>query len=146
MIKFLQIVFTLLFLNIFSQNQQDAILGKWIAADKTVAVQVYRIGNDFKAKVIWFDENLGSKKPMHSRVDTANPDTSLRNRKIIGMDIMDGLSYNKSKERWENGKIYDASTGRTWDTYAELKQDGKLYVRGYWKFAWIGKSINFIKI
>ncbi|MFC6269721.1 DUF2147 domain-containing protein [Frigoriflavimonas asaccharolytica] len=99
-----------------SQTKKDAVLGKWIATDKSVAVQVYRQGNDYQAKVIWFDERLGSGTPMNTRIDTHNPDEKLRSRKVIGMDILNGLSFNNENERWENGKIYDASSGRTWDT------------------------------
>lgn len=120
---------------IFAQKSKDDILGKWIATHKSVAVQVYRQGNNFKAKVIWFDERLGSGTPMNSRHDTHNQDEKLRTRKVIGMDILNGLNFNSANQRWENGKIYDASSGRTWDTFAEINEEGKLYVRGFWKFS-----------
>lgn len=96
------------FLNVFSQNKKDDILGKWMATDKSVAVNVYKEGTGFKAKVIWFDEKLGSGSPMNSRVDGYDPDSTLRHRKIIGMDILEGLQFNSEKQRYENGKIYDA--------------------------------------
>ena len=85
------------FLNVFCQNKKDDILGKWMATDKSVAVNVYKEGNAFKAKVIWFDERLGSGSPMNSRVDSYNPDSNLRPRKIIGMDILKGLQFNSEK-------------------------------------------------
>ena len=138
--------FLILFLNVSAQVSKDDILGKWISTDKSVAVNVYREGNAFKAKVIWFDERLGSGTPMNTRHDTHNPNPKMRNRKIIGMDILQNLDYDSSDQRWENGKIYDASSGRTWDTFAEIKKDGLLYVRGFWKFTWIGKSIYFTRI
>lgn len=146
MTKFFFLYFTIFFMSINAQNKRDDILGKWMATDKSVAVQVYREGDDFKAKVIWFDKNLGSGTPIGTRVDSHNPDARLRNRKILGMDILEGLNYNADKKRWEAGKIYDASSGRTWDTYAEIQDDGKLSVRGFWKFKWIGKSIYFTRI
>ena len=117
-----------------------------MSTDKSFAVQVYRQGNDFRAKVIWFDERLGSGTPMDSRHDTQNPNEKLRTRKVLGMDILNGLNFNSAKQRWENGKIYDASSGRTWDTFAEISNEGKLYVRGFWKFSWIGKSHCFARM
>ena len=129
----------------FAQKNIDEILGKWIATDKTFAVNIYKEGNSFQAKVIWFDERMGSGKPMHSRTDHANPRAELRNRKVIGMDVLHDLTYNSEKHLWENGKIYDASSGRIWDSYAEIKKDGKLYVRGFWKFTWIGKALHFTR-
>ena len=142
---------TIFFLFLFSfctnaQTKKDDVLGKWISSDKSVAVQVYRQGNDFQAKVIWFDERLGSGTPMNSRHDTHNPDVKLRARKVLGMDVLNGLNFNSANQRWENGKIYDASSGRTWDTFAEIDDEGRLYVRGFWKFSWIGKSLYFTRI
>ncbi|WP_193812978.1 DUF2147 domain-containing protein [Kaistella flava (ex Peng et al. 2021)] len=124
----------------------EDILGKWMATDKSVSVLVYKEGKAIRAKVLWFDEKLGNGQPINSRVDTRNPDPKLRNRKLIGMDILENLYFNTTKQRWENGKIYDASSGRTWDSYAEIKDDGQLIVRGFWKWQWIGKTLYFDKM
>ena len=114
-------VFLLFFVTqISAQTAKEDILGRWISTDKNVAVYVYREGNNFKVKVIWFDERLGSGTPMNSRHDTHNPDVKLRTRKVLGMDILNGLNFNSKNQRWENGKIYDASSGRTWDTFAQI--------------------------
>lgn len=141
-----KIVFTFILftsLQLQAQAGRDALLGKWITTDKSVAVQVYQHGDDFKAKIIWIDEKLGSGLPMHARTDSRNPNEDLRKRKIMGMNILEGLRYNADTKRWENGKIYDASSGRIWDAFAELKSDGRLFVRGFWKFSWIGKTLHF---
>ncbi len=126
-----------------AQTKMDDILGNWIAIDKSVKVQIYKEDGTFKAKLIWYDIRLGSGKPMHASVDNKNPNTKLRNRKIIGMEVLDGLHFNPTNNRWEKGKIYDASSGRTWDSYVELREDGELIVRGYWKWQWIGKTLHF---
>ena len=47
-----------------SQLKADDLLGNWIATDNSVAVKVYQINNEYRAKVLWFDEKLGSGKPM----------------------------------------------------------------------------------
>ncbi|MGA9211255.1 DUF2147 domain-containing protein [Kaistella sp.] len=139
-------LFLLLCCSVSGQAKTDDILGKWISTDKSVSVHVYKEGKIFKAKVIWFNERLGNGEPMNSRTDSHNPDPKLRDRKLIGMEILDGLLFNPIKQRWENGKIYDASSGRTWDSYIEIKEDGGMIVRGYWKWAWMGKTIYFDKI
>ncbi len=120
-------LFFLLFLctTFNAQSKMDDILGNWMAVDKSVKVQVYKEGGTFKAKVIWYDVKLGSGKPMHASVDSRNPNPKLRSRKIIGMQVLDGLHFNAATKRWENGKIYDASSGRTWDSYAERRADGE---------------------
>ena len=77
---------------------------------------------------------------------STNPNPALRKRKILGMEILEGLRYNAHNHSWENGKIYDATSGRYWDSSASLTKDGILKVRGFWKFKWIGKSMTFKKI
>ena len=143
MFKFILISF--IFLSIFTtaQTNEDDVLGRWISTDNKVAVNIYKHGNNYRAKVIWFDEKLGSGEPMNARVDKHNPNPKLRKRKIIGMDILEDLHYNSSNHLWQNGRIYDASTGRTWDAFLEIQKNGELRVRGYWKFKWMGKTIHF---
>ena len=141
--KNLTLILYFCFLNLGAQSKSDALLGKWLATDQSVAVEVYKQSGEYKAKVIWFDESLGSGKPMHTRTDFENPDPHLRKRKILGMQVLEGLEYNSAKNTWENGKIYDASSGRLWDSAAHITEDGLLKVRGYWKFKWIGKSLTF---
>ena len=62
------------------------------------------------------------------------------------MEILEGLQFNPETTSWEHGKIYDASSGRTWDSVASFSKDGTLKVRGYWKFKWIGKSLIFRRL
>lgn len=143
LIKNLTLILYFCFLNLSAQSKSDALLGKWLATDQSVAVEVYKQSGEYKAKVIWFDESLGSGKPMHTRTDFENPDPHLRKRKILGMQVLEGLEYNSAKNTWENGEIYDASSGRFWDSAAHITDQGLLKVRGYWKFKWIGKSLTF---
>lgn len=143
MLKPVSLTLILLSASFYSQIKKDDILGNWVAKDQSVKVQVYKENGNFQAKVLWYNEKLGSGIPMHAARDTRNPNPKLRGRKIIGMDVLSGLHFNNQKKRWENGKIYDASSGRTWDSYAELHDNGDLIVRGYWKWQWIGKSMHF---
>lgn len=134
------------FLTVNAQSESEKILGNWIATDNSVAVKIYHANNEFRAKIFWFDEKLGSKVQMNLREDTSNPVKELRNRKIIGMEILEGLQYNASQNSWDKGRIYDASSGRHWDSSATISKDGILKVRGFWKFKWIGKSMTFRKL
>lgn len=145
-----QKIFILLFcffsLNFIAQSNADEILGDWISTDRNVSVKIFKIKDEYEAKIIWFNEKLGSKKPMHQRLDLQNPNPKFHTRKIIGMEILNGLRYSPKTNTWENGKIYDASSGRTWDSAISLMENGHLNVRGYWKFKWIGKSMTFKRI
>lgn len=139
----------LLYFSLFTANAQskaDDILGNWMSSDNLVAVKIFKTNNQYRANVIWFDVHQGSGKPINTRVDSNNPDPNLRTRKIIGMEILEGLQYNSQQQTWENGKIYDATSGRHWDSSVSLTSEGIMKVRGYWRFKWIGKSMSFRKI
>lgn len=134
------------FLWVSAQSAENQILGKWMSLEKSVMVEVFRKTGGFGAKVIWFNEKLGSKVPMEDRLDTQNPNPKLRQRKILGMEVLNGLVYNADKKFWEKGQIYDAQSGRTWESSVHLLANGQMKVRGFWKFEWIGKSINFYRV
>lgn len=125
---------------------QDRIIGKWMSEQKNCIVQVYKNGDEFGAKLVWFDDSDDKTKPMLTRTDFKNPNVSLRNRKLIGMTIVDNLRYNAANNAWENGLIYDANSGRTWSSVAYMTNEGVLKVTGYWHFKFFGKTMIFKKV
>jgi uncharacterized protein (DUF2147 family) len=124
----------------------DKICGKWISEEKNVIVQVYKAGNEYNAKLVWFDDADDHSKPMNSRVDYKNPDKKLQNRKLIGMEVVDNLTYNPATNSWENGIIYDAKSGHNWSSAAYITDEGLLKVTGYWHFKFLGKTMTFKRL
>ena len=112
----------------------------------TLIINVYREGSDFKASIVWFRDHDNINIPMDKRLDKRNPDKLLRTRKILGMDVLRNLKYNAKSNRWEQGVIYDATSGREWDSAAWVTTKGLLKVRGFWGFEFVGKTITFKKI
>ena len=135
-------------LNVHSSSLEacDRICGKWQSEKKNCIVQVYRDGDDFKARLVWFDDSDDRGKPMESRVDYKNPDKSLKSRKLIGMNVLEDLEYKAKSNTWENGMIYDAQTGKKWNSSAYLTSEGALKVNGYWHFKFIGRTMTFNRV
>ncbi len=52
-------------LGVNAQFNSEKILGNWLATDNSVSVKVYKVNNDYRAKILWFDDQLGSKTPMN---------------------------------------------------------------------------------
>jgi len=124
----------------------DRICGKWQSEKKNCVVQVYRDGDDFKARLVWFDDSDEPGKPMESRLDYKNPEKSLRTRKLIGLNVLEQLEYKPKTNSWENGMIYDAQTGKKWNSLAYLTSEGALKVTGYWHFKFIGRTMTFHRL
>ena len=79
----------------------DKIVGEWMSTeDNNLKVEVYKTGNEYRAKIVWFDDSDDKSRPMAERCDTKNPDKTLRTRKIIGLQ---GLVYNADDDEWQGG-------------------------------------------
>jgi uncharacterized protein (DUF2147 family) len=141
------ILWVLLIFNtcIAAQNKQDAIVGKWMSTDGKLEVEVIKQNNEYNAQIIWFDDSDDRSVPLNQRQDGKNPDKGLRSRKIIGMEVMHGLQYKAGDDEWQEGRIYDASTGKDWNAKAWLAKDGCLKVKAFWHFEFLGENICFKK-
>lgn len=126
------------------QGQND-ILGKWVSTKKNVIIEVYKISNQYQAKVLWFNDSDDLSRPMRFRLDIQNPNKNLRNQLILGMDVLEGLIYNPEKHRWEKGKIYDPSSGRHWSSLVYFNNKKEMEVKGYWKFEFLCQTLAFVK-
>jgi uncharacterized protein (DUF2147 family) len=137
------IVFSINSFASFAQNNPDAILGKWITTTGNCIVEVYKQNREYKAKVLWFKEG---KKRMNDYTDEKNPNPALRNRKLLGMEIMNGLHYDAKEKEWVDGHIYDATSGKVWDSVVWLTDDHLLKVKGYWVFKFLSQTKTFKRV
>ncbi len=133
-------------ISVVGANGSNAILGKWISVKKNVIIEVYKTSDTFQAKVLWFNDLDDSSRPMRTRKDIKNPNKSLRNQLIIGMDVLENLTYNIVKHRWEQGVIYDASSGRHWSSVVYFNKKNQLEVKGYWKFEFLCQTMEFTRL
>ena len=99
----------------------QGIMGKWITEAGDAQVEIYQQGDKINGKIVWLQQGPETK-------DKHNPDEKLKERKLMGVNILSGLS--KSKDKWEGGKIYNPKNGKTYKCTIWL--EGKnLKVRGY---------------
>ncbi len=100
----------------YSQYNSNAILGKWMTIESNLEVEVYKQNDEFKAKIIWFDDTDDKSKPMTERMDEKNPNPALRSRKWLGLDVLHNLRYYPDDNEWEDGKIYNCKTGKEYSS------------------------------
>lgn len=124
----------------------DQILGRWMAEDKNLEVEVFKVKDRYAAKVIWFDCSAPGTPPMSEHFDTENPNPKLRSRPWLGMVVVNDLHYDAQKNEWSGGNIYDPNSGHTFKSVARLNSPQKLVVRGYWGIEFFGKSLNFKRV
>ncbi len=129
-----------------AQGKQEKLLGKWMYEEKNLIVEVYQLYDDIHARIVWFYDADDTITPLQERLDLKNPDPALRSRKLIGLDILSGLEYDAREDRWIKGKIYDSSSGKTWDATVWLADEKTMKVRGYYIFRFVGKTLTFTRI
>lgn len=119
---FLSFAFLLVSSLAFSQE----ITGKWLTDDREAVVEIYKSDDKLNGKIIWLKKaEDDSGKPL---TDQKNPDKFQRNKPLIGLLMLTDFKHNNGK--WEGGKIYDPSEGKTYKCNIWL-ENGKLKVRGY---------------
>ena len=116
----------------------DDIIGIYWSPERKSQVMIYKAkSGKYDGKIIW------SKTP--GKLDENNPNISLRDRPLKGLDILKDFVFDGDDE-WENGTIYDPVSGNTYDSYMTFKSDNKLKVRGYIGVSLFGRTAIFEKI
>lgn len=115
-----------------AQGNADAIVGNYSTVRNGVnsKIKISRQSNGtYRAQVTWVD-NL--KMPDGSiRTDIKNKDAKKRNVRADQIVLIESVSYNAKDNCWENGQIYDPTSGKTYKVKLDFKSDKRLRVRGY---------------
>ncbi len=101
-----------------------SVNGIWKTADKDALITIRKCGNSLCGRITKFlvppPDGVGQK-------DVNNPDKSLRNRTLLGLDFLTNFKANGDK--WK-GRIYDPKSGKTYKSVLYKAKDGRLVVKG----------------
>jgi len=133
----LSIALTMLFTISFAKsnaNDADNIIGVYWSPKKDAKIEIYKKGDRYFGKSIWTETK---------RKDLKNPNSSLRERDLLGTELFTNFIYNDGT--YEQGKIYDPESGKTYD--CKMSFNGKsLKVRGYIGISLFGRTEMFERI
>ncbi|GAB2585464.1 DUF2147 domain-containing protein [Spirosoma areae] len=128
-----------------SADDPDAVLGRWLSAKKRNQVQIYKQGNKYYGKLVWMLEpnDPVTKKP---KVDRENPDENLRDRPMMNVVLLTGLTY-KGNNVWGDGEIYNPEDGKTYSCEITLKDANAIDLRGYvMGISFLGKTRTWTRV
>lgn len=120
-------------------QQQDDVLGYWYTEENKAIVEVYACENAYCGKIIWIGKKSEDGSPLK---DINNPDPKLRERTIVGTNILQNLEYSGEGE-YEDGEIYDPESGKTYSCLMRLESNDQLEVRGFVGFSLMGRSTRW---
>ena len=126
---------------IFAQHPDD-IKGVWVNNNKDAKIEIYKSGEKYFGKIIWA-KSMYESDGRTLKKDDKNPDAALRNRAVLNLNIVNGLSYDD--EEWTGGTLYDPKSGKTFD--CKMKRKGaNLEIRAYLGTPMFGKTITWAKV
>lgn len=131
---FIAVIFSAVSYPCLAQNSPDKIVGIYQSPKKDGKISIYKKGGQYFGKIIWSIKNLK---------DTKNPNPALRNRNVVGSDFM--YSFRYSDGEYIDGKVYDATTGKTYSAKMWLTGNN-LNLRGYLGVSLLGRTEVFQKI
>lgn len=126
---------TLLPAALLAQNA-DAVTGIWLNEEKDAKIQIFRSGDTYAGKLVWI-ANAYEADGKTPRKDSKNPDAALRNRGLLNLVILNGFEFDDGE--WEDGKIYDPKSGKTYSSKMKLKGN-TLEIRGYVGISLLGRT------
>jgi uncharacterized protein (DUF2147 family) len=119
-------------------------VGLWYAEGGAAQVEVSTCGERLCGRVVWlrspFDEDGCEWR------DYRNPDPALRQRPLIGIEILSGLEVDADGHVWSGGSIYDPTSGSTYRCTLRLEGDNRLRIRGYIGVPWLGRTTTWIRV
>ena len=111
-------------INTQAQEPSDKIVGIWLNSNESYKIEIYKAGATYSGKIVWLAKV--ESKPNLQPKDKNNPKPELRNRYILGLDIITRLHYVAGK--WVNGTIYTPKRGMYADCEVELPTNGQLKI------------------
>jgi uncharacterized protein (DUF2147 family) len=112
------------------------LVGVWESEEKNLQIEIFEDHGQYSGKMIYF--KCATTDIMRNAIDSENPDETLTTRKLLGLKLVEQLTY-EGDGVWSNGKIYDPNSGNTFEARIHLTDTNTAIVRGYWKFRYFCK-------
>ncbi len=126
--------------NVVAQSKSK-IVGVWYNTSKTAQIEIMENDDEMIGKIIWIEQDTDS---IDNSTDIVNSDTSLRDRPLMGLTILEGLKYNDGI--WSDGKIYDPQSGISYTCELQLVKKDVLEVKGYLGDSWVSRTVEWNRV
>ena len=119
--------------------------GLWWAERGAAKVAVSRCDDALCGRVVWLRSPLDESGCLAR--DAENPDPALRDRALVGLDLLRELRPSETDpDEWSGGKIYDPTSGRSYSAVVRMADPDRLEVRGYLGIRLLGRTTTWVRV
>jgi len=135
------LIFVFFSMSSLAQSKADKITGYYITynddtGEESSQIQIFKATNGkYFGKIVWLKEPEENGKP---KIDDQNPEPSLKNKPLIGLQLLKNFSFDEKSGEWKDGTIYDPDNGKTYSCFMKFDGDNTLKIRGFIGKAWMG--------
>ena len=121
------------------------ILGLWLDEVEEGRIEVAPCGEHLCGTIVWLLEPFDDTG--RERRDDENSDPVLRERKVLGLRVLEGVSPQPDKKGyWRGGTIYDPKNGKTYRCTLSLDKQGNMKLRGFIGISLIGRNSFWTRV
>jgi len=115
-------------------------VGHWLVTDGAFALQIQPCGDAFCGRIAWAPADPATGEIV---LDRNNPVRSLRQRSLLGLDVLDGLTPAAKAGEWRQGSFYDPRDGKTYQRASlRFDGDGSVVLSGYADVKHRGRTVR----
>jgi uncharacterized protein (DUF2147 family) len=121
------------------------IEGLWLDEVEEGRIEVAPCGEHLCGTIVWLLEPLDENG--EERRDVENADPALRERKVMGLRVLEGVNPKPDKKGyWKGGRIYDPKNGKTYRCTLSLDEQGNMKLRGFIGISLIGRNSFWTRV
>ncbi len=131
-------------------SERDGIVGSWNTEDHEAVIEIFRCGRKYCGRIEWIrepdytaEDNNG--KAGLPKVDDRNPNPELRDRPLLGTEILYGFAF-AGASVWKKGRIYNPDNGKTYSGTITLVSPDTLHLRGFFLVPLFGKTTEWTRV
>ncbi len=145
----LKLLFISLFLTVFLApnllaQDADKILGFWLTQEGDSQVKIFKATNGkYYGEIKWLKEP--TREDGSIKLDDKNENEKLRDKPVLGLQILKSFNYDAKDKEWVDGTIYDPKNGKTYKCFIWFEEgdDITLHVKGFIGFSLLGREVEW---
>lgn len=131
---------------VLAEDHREAVFGRWAGDRSILEVRPAEAGLQMVIAAMINPNYIEGEEfgvPGEPRIDINNPDETLRDRPILGLNLVSGYRFENGT--WQ-GKIYDPESGKVYSSRMGVSPEGNLEMRGYIGIPMFGRTATFVPV